>query len=352
MTDSSPIRLAKAPKNLPADWTPPVPAFSGRFDPALAYPVFAYLGIQDHDGRLDAAQLAVAELLGADTRPLSVEWAEFLDPSGHMNRVAVTYWKDRETFRAWHETGTFADWWRDEARLDDGVGYWLEAVATPLERFETLFSGSDRPAGICQHAEAFEGPVLEHGYWGAAKDRITLSGADQLASSLERLSPDGRNPDALGRRLKVPAPENVCLIRSGQDPTDCAGEELEEYLSDLQPLLIAGLSYLASHPAETGCFSSRFMHEVDAENRRTGKTFGWAFWQSIDHMGRWAQDHPTHLAIFNRFLEIAEARGADIRLRLWHEVSVPQAEDCVLEYINCHPKTGFLPFLDAEDFPS
>ncbi|WP_160112628.1 phenylacetaldoxime dehydratase family protein [Salicibibacter kimchii] len=36
---------------------------------------------------------------------------------------------------------------------------------------------------------------------------------------------------------------------------------------------------------------------------------------------------------------------------MWHEVSVLQPEDLDLEYVNCHPKTGFLPYVDVHETP-
>ena len=40
--------------------------------------------------------------------------------------------------------------------------------------------------------------------------------------------------------------------------------------------------------------------------------------------------------------------GADLKLKLWHEVSVLPATQQTFEYINCRPETGLLAYFPAQ----
>ncbi|MGH8241542.1 MAG: phenylacetaldoxime dehydratase family protein, partial [Steroidobacteraceae bacterium] len=112
------------------------------------------------------------------------------------------------------------------------------------------------------------------------------------------------------------------------------------------PMLLKGMEFLRDQPAQTGCYSCRFMSEVDERGGPTRRTFGLAAFASLAHLEQWAESHPTHLAIFNQFLTMAAELGAQMRLRLWHEVFVlPAGGGHSFEYLNCHPATGLIPFL-------
>ncbi len=104
------------------------------------------------------------------------------------------------------------------------------------------------------------------------------------------------------------------------------------------------MDYLRDHPRETGCFSCRFMHELEPDGSSSQRTFALAHFVSLGHLERWAASHPTHLAIFNEFLAMATELGPAMRLRLWHEVYVLPRGAGRFEYANCHPGTGLLPF--------
>jgi aldoxime dehydratase len=42
--------------------------------------------------------------------------------------------------------------------------------------------------------------------------------------------------------------------------------------------------------------------------------------------------------------------GADLKLKLWHEVSVLPPTGQIFEYLNCHSETGPLPYFPSEEF--
>jgi aldoxime dehydratase len=107
------------------------------------------------------------------------------------------------------------------------------------------------------------------------------------------------------------------------------------------------MTFLRDHPDETGCCDLRFAEETDRDGATLKKTFGFGYFLTLAHLEKWSSTHPTHLAIFAKFLTMVREQGADLKLKLWHEVSVLPSTDQVFEYVNCHPDTGLLPY-----FPS
>ncbi|HKZ74724.1 MAG TPA: phenylacetaldoxime dehydratase family protein [Steroidobacteraceae bacterium] len=269
--------------------------------------------------------------------------AYHVDAQGHRNDALVCYF----TSPARHERAVaeFADWWESPARLEEGVGYWRETFTAPTSHRETAFSAGDRPAGLGALAtHDMVGPIAEHGYWGSARDRMPGSADDELVAT-SRPSPLMR--ETLGRRITIEPGANLCIIRSGQDSTDCTGRELELYTRQVYPNLLNGMSFLRDNPVETGCYSCRFMTELDAGGQPTRRTFGLASFVSLGHLEQWAALHPSHLAIFVSFLGMAGELGPAMRLRLWHEVYVlPRGGGHRFEYVNCHAGTGLLPFFE------
>ena len=87
----------------------------------------------------------------------------------------------------------------------------------------------------------------------------------------------------------------------------------------MQPVLKAGMAFLRDRGDEVNCYSCRYMTQIDEP---TENTFGLAFFKTLGDLEGWAHSHPTHLAIFNTFMEIAPKYGPELQLRLWHEVSV------------------------------
>ncbi|MEL6665945.1 MAG: phenylacetaldoxime dehydratase family protein, partial [Pseudomonadota bacterium] len=149
--------------------------------------------------------------------------------------------------------------------------------------------------------------------------------------------------DTRGKRFSLSAPDNFCLIRSGQDLRAVKGDELDEYEQQIEPALRAGLAFLADNPS-TGCFDSRYMQHCSQHGEPIRKTFGMQLFLSITHMLEWAKSHPTHLEIFNRFQSMAMRKQGQFDLRLWHEVVVCAEGDIRAEYINCNRQTGLLPW--------
>jgi len=80
----------------------------------------------------------------------------------------------------------------------------------------------------------------------------------------------------------------------------------------------------------------------DAQGRPTDRSYGLSWWKSLAALERWAESHPTHVAIFGAAMRYLSKLGPAARLKLYHEVSVVDAHEQFFEYRNCHPATGLL----------
>ncbi len=334
-----------------SNWEPPYPAFSADFDDGVDRVVMAYYGVDgDAQDRAHFADWLLA-MCQAENRPVVVNRASYTAKDGRVSDVFILYWLDSDAFYRWEQRPEIQSWWLSSDRLIGTAGYWREVWSPPLSYLETLISSTE-PVGLAEAKTAIGGPVREHAYWGAARDRIPVSASDALNPEMADLEPSDVSPKiaSLGRRLRVRPAGNVCLIRSGQNWTDCGPEELDLYMEDVYPVFRAGMNFLRDNPLETGCLSCRFMEQLTIEGETQQKTFATAAFLSLGHLERWAKSHPTHLAIFKSFHELVHKRNFAVDLKLWHEVAVMPAGASVAEYINCRPETGLLPYLAAETF--
>ena len=114
------------------------------------------------------------------------------------------------------------------------------------------------------------------------------------------------------------------------------------YLDDVEPVLRTGMDYLRDDGLEIGCFANRYLTVVDRHGRPAEKSYGMSWWRSLSALERWAESHPTHLAIFGAAMKYLSTLGPSAKLRLYHEVTVAAASEQHFEYYNCHPNTGML----------
>jgi aldoxime dehydratase len=145
-------------------------------------------------------------------------------------------------------------------------------------------------------------------------------------------------------RIVVRPGQNLAIIRSGQDIGRAIGQEREEYYADVEPVLRAGMDFLRDEGrTAVSCHDCRFMAMLDDNGETMDHTYGLAYFRSLKDLEDWAEHHPTHLAIFNAFLQFAPRYGPAMQSRYWHEVSVVEAEGQFAEYVNCAPGTGLSP---------
>jgi len=327
----------------PKGHEPSYPAWSVRWPPSMTHLVFAQFGVQTATGTDAAGETRrIGSLLRLPSGPRHVDVAKHEDSRGYSNTVLVAYWDDPGVYEGWSGRPDVAAWWQDEVGAST-LGHWREVATIPTSHVETLHSGENRDNG-CSHFLPIE-VTPYHDYWGGARDRILASHADELQSPCETLVP-APDRETLGRRIRVEAPENVCLIRTAQEWTRCSPAERATYLETVQPVLEQGAVFIRDHPYETGCISSRHVQELDRAGAQTDKTSVIAYWLSLDHLERWTTSHPTHQAIFATFYDMLKKHDFNIDLALWHEVAVLPQGSLELEYVNCHEGTGFLPFFE------
>ena len=328
---------------MPADWSPPVPAYSSQMPTGEV--VILYIACQAAQ-RSDALRglSTLRDFLACDPQPAHVDLA-LHQPSGRpVDAIAIAYFETAKAFETWSAASGFNQWWSNEQRVWDGCGYWQERLSLPANRIEALHS-SPMPEGH-SFCGTLIGPVREHAYWGGMRDRIELSASDWLDSPRAgELRPRSAVPPT--GRVIVDAPENLCVIRSGQDLSDIDAQEMQVYDEVVHGNLVEGMRFLAEDGAAVGCCDARFCTEITADGAELRRTFGHCLFLTLQHLETWASSHPSHLAIFNSFFEMLRRRDNASTLKLWHEVAVLPASGQRFEYINCHPDTGLLGLFPA-----
>ncbi|TWO72758.1 phenylacetaldoxime dehydratase family protein [Caenimonas sedimenti] len=324
-------------KRVPDDYQPPYPSFVARFQPAVAQVAMAYFGLQFRGSMTAQPREALAGLeqaFSAANAPGHWDRASHVDEAGYTNIISIAYWDRPAVFDAWFAAhGTH---WASGANKLDGCGTFTEVLRPRMERFETLFSSSERAEGVAVVSAGMSDVVQEHAYWGGARDRMPASQTEALApAGAPRVVTEG-----LYRRV-VPH-DNVCLIRSGQDWGDTPPEERRMYLEDVEPVLRQGMDFLRDDGLAIGCFANRYMRVLDAQGAELEKSFGMSWWKSLAALERWAESHPTHVAIFGAAMKYLSALGPAAKLKLYHEVSVATTDEQHFEYFNCHDRTGML----------
>ena len=319
------------------DYTPPYPSSVARFKPDVQQVVMAYFGVQHHGKAVpngaDKDLKSIASAFGSDQGPSHWDRAVYVDEAGFLNVISVGYWDAPTEFDAWF--GRHGAGWASGASAQSGVGTFTEVLRPSIQRFETLFSSND-PEGVACLADVFSDAVHEHAYWGGARDRIPISQTHDLAPvGAPRIVSSGLHQ-------RVIPHENICLIRSGQEWSATREDERRMYLEDVEPVLRAGMDFLRDDGLQIGCFANRYMTVVEGSGRPTEKTFGMSWWKSLAALERWAESHPTHLAIFGAAMKYLGTMGPAAKLKLYHEVTVAAADEQYFEYYNCHSKTGML----------
>ena len=329
------------PRNsMPAGWEPPALAWQSAWQDDETPLVTGVFGIQcESPALLD--DWAARAFSGA-CAPFAAERGAYVDHFGVSNHLYVCYWR-KPAYDRWWSLEANSGWWRDSGRITERVGYWREIFTMPFDRFETLHSTTE-PHGIGVSADRMDGPIMEHGYPGGMRDRIPRSESSDLRSTGGMAAPLDARSSGDGLHVAVTPPENMCVIRSGQNWAHCDAEQRSWYLEKLHPVLLEGMRYLRDNPREANCYSLRFVDRKDDSWSAMEQSFGLGFATDVHAFEQWAKSHPTHLAIFDGFLQMVDTFGGDLQLRLWHEVTALPGEGCEFEYIACHPGTGLLSY--------
>lgn len=322
------------------DYQPPFPMWVARADESLRQVVMAYLGVQFREERRAEALAAVRTIVasfGLADGPAHHDITYHLDNQDYGNFIVVGYWRDPAAYCRWMRSPQVDGWWSSDDRLGEGLGYFREVVAPRAEQFETLYAFKEALPGVGAIMDGISDDIQEHGYWGSARDRFPVSQTDwmQPAGELRVVSGD----PASGGRVRVQGHDNIALIRSGQDWVEADAQERALYFNEMLPPLQDGMDFLRDEGQALGCYSNRFVRNVDLDGNLLDVAYDIGHWRSLDRLERWAESHPTHLRIFTTFFRVVTGLQ---KLRLYHEVSVSDASSQLFEYINCHPQTGML----------
>lgn len=325
---------------------PAAPKFNVRWEMPITAVISDYLAVQ-HDATDPEVERGFFRRARAgfdhEWGPDCFEEMRHETRDGRVDSIVVAYWTDLVRHAMWKRASAFQAWLRSPEREHDGVGYWRETVSVPYDRFETIFSEGYYHAGVARTRRSELAPTYTAGYFGAMRDRLPISAIDVLASPHGEAMPE---PDfkAAGpglRRIRIELPPNVVSIRSGQYWQRAEGEQLDDYLENLQPKLENGMRHLVEHPATSGCLVLRPMVNLDADGEPLRETSKHAYFLSLGHLERWAEDHPSHLAIFGHALAMRRRYGQARSVVTWHEVGVLSTPPA-FEYLNCDPATGLL----------
>ena len=324
-------------KRVGENYTPPYPSYSVRFAEGVSNLVCAFLGVQSKQPlsrEAKAASDGMWELCARDDGPISREHAVHTDEQGFDNQVIIAYWDDAEAYGRWFQE-------HRDALIGAGLGpaghgRWIEAFAPEARGFETLYSSNTFPEGAARVATGgYSGEIQEHGYWGSMRDRLPIAQTEALEPAGDPFVPDNSGI------VRVEPHHNLAVIRSGQDWSLCEDSELASYFGDVEPQLKAGMDFLTTEGASIGCYANRYMTSSDGDGTVLEQSFGLSFWHSLEDMERWAESHPTHVAIFMAAMKFLQA-NAGAKLRLSHEVAVVSRDQQYYEYNNCHSTTGML----------
>ena len=326
---------------MPEGWEPPYPSFSSEFDGSAKDVGMVVAGVQfKSDDKASALTFiqGLAYLMRKEgvSDHVDLSYCE-KDSTGSSQMVATGYWLDSKGMADFFEDIAFKSYWVKHSGEGSSFGIFREVYNFPHSRFETLHSGPEHVVGIANVREQVSEPLERHAYWGGMRDRIPDS-AENLFKAEGAPSVVENDSD----RIVVKPNINMAIIRSGQDLGKAVGIERDEYFNDIEPVLKAGLNFLRDDGGEVNCFDCRYMSLMTEEGEITDHTYGLAYFYSLEDLEKWSEHHPTHLAIFNAFLEFAPRYGPEMRSRYWHEVSVIPDNHQFAEYINCLPGTGFL----------
>lgn len=333
----------QCPANVPDNHQPAFPAWSARFTPLTEQVVMAYFGVQSRTVIDVRALSPVTGYFVKQNGPNHWDIAHYTDTDGFETYIAIAYWSSPAAFQEWKTSSGFDTWWQSPDRADEDVGYFAEIVSPKISDFETLLSDKNSREGVAKLADDVSDEIIEHCYWGSARDRIASAQVSELKG--QEVPPAYQQT---GKRIKLEGRDNLCLIRSGQDWSCTENAERDKYLQQVEPVLHQGMDFLRDDGDSIGCLSCRYMQVIDEKGESKQQSFGLAHFTELEKLETWARTHPTHVAIFGGFMSYVQELEFNVALRLYHEIVVIPSQSQYFEYINCHPNTGLLKALSKE----
>ena len=330
------------PSNHADSYVPPYPAFVARFPGSIQRPVMAYLGLQFKDvEQKELARSRLSEIvgqMGLASGPAHIDIVEYIDESQFVTWIVAAYWNNPQTFNEWESIPSVANWWSGEALRSDNIGYFSETFCPQVTHLETVISRPGCIEGVANLGVGLSDEIQEHGYWGSARDRLPAAQTSQLEEKNNAFTVT-RQP---GGWLRIEPGQTVTLIRSGKDWGETNGRERKFFLEQVEPVFRKGMEFLRDDGREIGCYFNRYVQHMDKDGRLEEKAFGLSLWRSLADLEHWAKSHPTHVAIFGKFMSMVQLMESKIDLKLYHEVIIAAPQELQFRYLNCHGFTGLL----------
>lgn len=329
-------------EGLPEEYPGKVTAFPDN----VSHLVYGIFGVQSRSAE-EAKRYAdeVVSLLSAPGGAGQVERGVHLDQWGFHTEIVMGYWLGKEGYRAFVESPEFSKWWADlPTDASSDLGFFKEVLLTKKDHFHYAAGTNDKVASAALL------PLVgskKFGYWGAYRDRLPASEYDKFLSPFQEMPPE-RNDETKGKRLSVETPDNICFIREGQGLGACTDEEKDIWDQKMADRVDRWIKILGNDPAKTRCISIRDAREYDIEtgdrNMRQSQN---GFLLSLADIERAAKTVHEHLQVRQSFIDMYTKPKFEPKMHVWVEVHILKAGDFDAEYVNCHPKTGFLRFFEG-----
>lgn len=319
------------------------------FPQDASHMVYAMFGVQSKDaGEARKWSDEMLDRLGkANGTDRHVERGRFVDRWGYHTEIVMGYFLGEEAYDAAANSTDFKSWWGqlpDDAASD--LGFFKEVAHCRKDYFEYATGGPDKVAAAA--LLELEGSD-KFGYWGAYRDRVPASAHDKFLPSIQAM-PDERDDTTKGRRLTVKTPDNMCFIREGQGHANSLPQEKEVWESSMESKIKRWIKYLGDDPAKTGCISIRDCEEYEVDSGETNKRFSQnAYLISLAHIERAAKTVCEHTELRQGLIDMFTEADFAPQMHLYVEVQILQSDEMEIEYVNCHPKTGFLRFFESRD---
>lgn len=311
--------------------------------------VFAQFGVQGPKADSGAEFIrTMRRLFSLEHGPRRIERCHHWDAAGCHEDILMAYWMDTDAYRKWLQHGEVSSWW-DSLPLAGELGFWREVLSPDAERFGFLGFGLNENRRVgCIHAVRSK-PSEKWGYWGGYRDRFAASEADTFDPEGDILARIPHEGTTKGKRVSVTIPKNVCFVREGAETTYITSpQEREGWNARVKPVFEKWIAYLRDSPQLSGAFCLR---DTIEQNLKTGKDYEkhntLIYFASLRHMERAARTQPSHVALYNTYMgmmtELAEASIAP-ELAIWAEAHILSRETVEIEYVNCHNRTGLIPY--------
>ncbi|KAK9238151.1 aldoxime dehydratase [Lipomyces kononenkoae] len=286
-----------------------------------------------------------------------------------LSRIWVSYWKSPDDYYQWWESQEVSQFW---SSLPDDAGFWRERMHFSKTRFVTEMS-QDIPSGV-GHLGPLEPLTEKTGYWGALRDRIEESTAeDKLPSPLEFV-PAPKLPDGTIRRGRVKMtkfPENICYVIEGQDHSLMKEHEGKIWSEKFHRATKRFVTNAVRAGPEGGVLSARLCHVPESgtinvkpseipddpdifpalEINRTVEIFYFLEFRYMERVGR---RDKAHVALRREFMDVygKERIMAHGDMLVWVDCGILKSNEIEAEYIGCYEGTGFLAYDYHPEFKS